>query len=141
MQILSDGGGIYTLGHQPGSYLRGNHIHDIPLNLGSSESNGIFMDEGSTGFTVENNLIYRVGKSPVRFNRATTNVVRDNTLGTASGIEMFRYNATTEQLITKQGNRQLHDSAPPSEANLETVSQAGLEPRFAETLLRDKQDD
>ena len=30
MQILSDGGGIYTLGRQPGSILSENQIHHIP---------------------------------------------------------------------------------------------------------------
>jgi hypothetical protein len=34
MQILSDGGGIYTLGRQPGTTLSNNHIHHIPLNAG-----------------------------------------------------------------------------------------------------------
>ena len=46
MQLLSDGGGIYTLGRQPGTILRGNVIHDVPVNAGRAESNGIFMDEG-----------------------------------------------------------------------------------------------
>ena len=141
MQILSDGGGIYTLGHQPGSYLRGNLIHDVPLNLGSSESNGIFMDEGSTGFTVDNNLIYCIGKSPIRFHRATTNLVRDNILGTAPSIEIFRYNATNPVQITKQGNRQIRDSLPPSATDLETIAGAGLQPTFEKALLTGEEKD
>ncbi len=140
MQILSDGGGIYTLGHQPDSFLQGNLIYDLPLNLGSAESNGIFMDEGSTGFTVENNLIHSVGRSPIRFHRATTNLVRDNILGTESGVEMFRYNATQADKIIKQDNRQIHDSLPPSAADFKRVAGAGLEPKFEKLLRKAEQD-
>ena len=35
MQVLSDGGGIYRLGSQPESLIRGNLIHDVALNLGT----------------------------------------------------------------------------------------------------------
>jgi hypothetical protein len=44
MQILSDGGGIYMLGLQPGSKLVRNHIHDVQINAGRAESNGMFLD-------------------------------------------------------------------------------------------------
>ena len=135
MQVLSDGGGIYTLGNQPGSFLRDNHIHDVPLNQGRAESNGIFMDEGSTGFTVENNLIYGIGRSPIRFHRATTNLIRDNTLGTGPGIEPFRYNATPPKLINKVNNRLLPDASPPTPADLNRVAGAGLQPAFQKTLI------
>lgn len=110
MQILSDGAGIYTLGLQPGSVLRENHIHDVPLNAGRAESNGMFLDEGSTDFVVENNLIYNIEKSPIRFHRATTNTVRNNFLGVRPGTPPIRYNRTNEADIKKINNTILQDS-------------------------------
>jgi hypothetical protein len=104
MQILSDGGGIYTLGLQPGSILRGNFIHDVPLNVGRAESNGIFLDEGTSGFVVENNLIYNIDKSPIRFHKAITNVVQNNFIGISETHPMIRYNNTKEEDVKKFNN-------------------------------------
>ena len=70
MQVLSDGGGIYTLGWQPGAVLRGNLIHSVPLNLGRAESNGMFIDEGSKELVIEGNAIYDIDRSPLRFHQA-----------------------------------------------------------------------
>ncbi len=104
MQVLSDGGGIYTLGWQPGSMLRENIIHDVPLNAGRAESNGMFIDEGSTDFLIESNVIYNVDRSPLRFHRATTNRVENNVLVTAPDIPPFAYNATQAEDIRKTAN-------------------------------------
>jgi hypothetical protein len=73
MQVLSDGGGIYTLGLQPDSVIQGNLIHDVPLNLGRAESNGMFLDQGTMGFVVKENVIYNIDRSPLRFHMASTN--------------------------------------------------------------------
>jgi hypothetical protein len=97
MQLLSDGGGIYTLGRMPGTVLRGNLIYDVPVNLGRAESNGIFMDEGTTDLLVEGNVIYNVSRAAIRFHRAGTNTLRRNTLVVPSGIEPFRYNASKKE--------------------------------------------
>ena len=105
MQVLSDGGGIYTLGFQPDSVLAGNHIHHIPLNAGRAESNGMFLDEGTKGFTIENNFIHDTDKSPLRFHRADTNLVKENYLIVPNaGTPMIRYNNTPEAKITKIDN-------------------------------------
>ncbi len=105
MQVLSDGGGIYTLGFQPDSVLSGNYIHDIPLNAGRAESNGMFLDEGTKGFTIENNFIHGTDKSPLRFHRADTNLVKQNYLIVPNAeTPMIRYNNTPEANITKVGN-------------------------------------
>ena len=55
MQKLNDGAGVYTLGRQPGTVIRGNHIHDG----GTSDlSGGVYLDEGSADIEVTGNLIY-----------------------------------------------------------------------------------
>jgi hypothetical protein len=85
MQTLSDGGGIYTLGRQPGTVLEGNIIHDIQINSGRAESNGIFMDEGSTDIRVENNTFYGIARAAIRYNEAGKNIVANNRLEGATG--------------------------------------------------------
>jgi len=110
MQVLSDGGGIYMLGLQPGSTLTGNLIHDIPLNAGRAESNGMFLDEGTTDVTVSENIIYNIAKSPLRFHRATINLVKDNKLSCADGVPPVRYNNTREEDIRLENNLILKDS-------------------------------
>lgn len=78
MNVLADGGGIYTLGFEPGTTLRKNLIHEIhrsKFTFGGAPNNGIFFDEGSTGIYVEDIIIYGVQKTattmatnPIRFN-------------------------------------------------------------------------
>jgi len=104
MQVLSDGGGIYTLGRQPGTKLTGNWIHDVPLNAGRAESNGMFLDEGSTDLLIENNLIHGVVRSPLRFHKAGVNLVRANVLVCGKDIPPVRYNATAKVNIKLEAN-------------------------------------
>ena len=105
MNILSDGGGIYMLGLQPGSIIRDNHIHDVKINAGRAESNGMFLDEGITDVLVENNLIYNIAKSPLRFHKATHNLVKNNYLFCTNGNPPIRYNVTKEADIEKVDNK------------------------------------
>jgi hypothetical protein len=116
VQLLSDGGGIYTLGRQPGTVLRGNIIHDVPVNAGRAESNGIFMDEGSSEMLVENNLIYNVQRSPIRFHQARKNTLRNNQLVTKPKTPPFRYNSTDEKVLVFEGNTiiEAEQWAPPA---------------------------
>ena len=105
MQVLSDGGGIYTLGYQPGMILRGNLIHDIPLNAGRAESNGMFLDEGTTNIIIENNAFYGIDKSPLRFHKAGVNRVKNNFLEMSPGNLPIRYNRTEENDIKQNNNK------------------------------------
>lgn len=72
MQKLADGGGIYTLGLQPGTVLRANSIHDVhrsPFAHGGAPNNGFFLDQGSKGFLLENNVVRQTSGEPIRFNQ------------------------------------------------------------------------
>jgi hypothetical protein len=73
MQQLADGGAIYTLGIQPGTVFRGNHIHDVhrrPQAVGAP-NNGFFIDQASKGFHFENNVVHRTSGKAVRFNQGS----------------------------------------------------------------------
>lgn len=86
MQVLGDGGGIYTLGYQPGSVIAGNEIHDI-LRSGlnhASPNNGMFIDEGSKGYRIENNTIRNTAHTCIRGHRAAGVELIGNTFYTSS---------------------------------------------------------
>ena len=102
MQLLSDGGGIYTLGRQPGSVISGNHIHGIPVNAGRAESNGMFFDQGTTGFMVQGNLVRDVVRSPLRFNRTESNTVRSNVLVRLRDADPIRYSIGLDPKTVKK---------------------------------------
>jgi hypothetical protein len=104
MQLLSDGGGIYTLGRQPGTLLRNNLIHDVPLNLGRAESNGMFLDEGSSEFRIEENLIHGTQRSPLRFHKAGRIEVSGNHWVLPENMPPLRFNATDPAVIEAHDN-------------------------------------
>jgi parallel beta-helix repeat protein len=68
MKDVSDGGGIYTLGLQPGTILRNNHVHDIKKGpyAHHSPNLGLYFDAGSSGFLVKDNLVYQTAGNPTR---------------------------------------------------------------------------
>lgn len=124
MQTLSDGGGIYTLGKQPGTILKGNVIHDVKPNAGRAESNGMFLDEGTTDIVIEENLIYDIARSPLRFHRAGVNRVQRNILVKGSDVPTVRYNTTPEKNILLENNKVIEQSAfDRSEAGIKGILQ------------------
>jgi len=111
MKRLSDGGGIYCLGLQPNSRISNNLIHDVTVNAGRAESNGMFLDEGIKDIIVENNIVYNIARSPLRFHKAFYNVVRNNIFVCGEDIPAIRYNSTKEEDIKKIDNTVLSQSS------------------------------
>lgn len=70
MRELHDGGGIYTLGNQPGTLIAGNHLHDNPGGPG-----GIYLDEGSGFIEITGNAVYRVPR-PMNYNNRAQDRIR-----------------------------------------------------------------
>lgn len=76
MGNLSDMGGIYLLGRQRGTVIAENRIHDITESIYGAW--GIYLDEGNSYVTVENNVVYRTKSQCFHIHYGSHNVVCNN---------------------------------------------------------------
>ncbi len=109
--VLSDMGGIYTLGSQPGTLIRGNVIHDVTRHEYGGW--GIYTDEGSSSILIRDNLVYRTQDSPVHQHYGKGNLFTNNifALGGAGIVTHSRPDPVTGQ-FTMTGNILLADGTP-----------------------------
>lgn len=108
--VLSDMGGIYTLGVSPGTILHHNLIHDVQsLTYGGW---GIYFDEGTTGVVARDNVVFRTKSAGFHQHYGKDNLVTNNVFAFGGEAQLMRTRAEDHLSFTIERNIVLYQDAP-----------------------------
>ena len=80
MNYMFDGGGIYTLGRMDGTVMKNNYI-----NLVNNDYGAIYLDNGSQGFTITNNVISNAHRNWIY--KGDKNYIYDNYTSPGTAVQ------------------------------------------------------
>jgi chitodextrinase len=119
MQTLADGGGIYSLGPQPGGIMSGNYIGKVV-----HDSGHIYLDQGSTGWKITNN-VEADGTTWLRSTPPPWKPFSANLVATHNYVDMTYMADDAGQVATSDIS-----TVPTGELPASIMDAAGLEPAF-----------
>ncbi|MCK5800456.1 MAG: right-handed parallel beta-helix repeat-containing protein [Deltaproteobacteria bacterium] len=96
--VLSDMGGIYTLGISPGTRIHHNIFHDISRNRYGGW--GIYFDQASSDIVADFNVVYDTQDTPFHLHFGEKDTLRNNIFVATRTAVLRRSKAETRQTLT-----------------------------------------